>query len=206
MLTSLEGVQGTGKTTMAVALAYDEWKKNGTKVISNLHLNFPYTHFNIEWFLENLTTHEMEDCTLILDEMYQIADSRSSATKLNKLMTYFIVQTRKRGVDVYLCTHHIGNIDLRVRRALDIRGACRYYGEDPCKRCRGTGEFKGAPCDRCKGYGKTGLIRGVFLDKRIRKRYVVEIFAPNYWHLFDTRERIPLQAKILQGIDTLEVV
>jgi len=193
---------GSGKTTAAVALACEEQKNDGRRVISNNHLNMDYTHFDIAWFLEHLADHEMEDCVLVLDEMYQLMDSRSSQTKLNKLLTYFVVQTRKRGVDLYVCTHFLDHVDLRLRRAVDIRGACRYYPEKPCKKCRGTREYNGRPCDRCLGYGEIGWVKVRFLDRRLRRRYSLEIFANRYWHLFSTKERIPLQARMLTGIDT----
>jgi len=227
MIISCEGFQGTGKTTMAVALNYEEHMVNGRRIISNNHLNFDYQHFSLEWFLEHVADGELEDCNLLLDEMYQIADSRSSQTKLNKLFTYFVVQCRKRNVDLYICTHHLDHIDLRLRRAVDIRGSCRYYPERPCKKCRckvcggtgkvngypceacdgkgGTGEYLGKPCDRCLGYGELGWVRGNFLDRRLRKRYTLELFGNRYWHLFNSYERIPMQAKIFQGIDTSEV-
>jgi hypothetical protein len=227
MIVSLEGVQGTGKTTAGVGLSYEEHLVNERKVISNQHLNFDFQMFSLEWFLEHLADHEMEDCVLLLDEMYQIADSRSSQSKLNKLFTYFIVQTRKRGVDLYLCTHHIDHIDLRLRRAVDVRGSCRMY-EHPCKKCKcrmcngtgvvegrkcvvcagagGTGLVNGSPCLDCLGYGKVGWIRIQFLDRRIRRRYPLDLFANKYWHLFNSYDRIPMPAKTLQGIDTVEIV
>lgn len=202
MLISFEGSMGSGKTTAAVALAFEEHKRSGKRIIANNHLNVRYEHFDIAWFLEHLADHEMENSVLLLDEMYQIADSRSSQTKLNKLLTYFAVQTRKRGVDLYICTHHLDHIDLRLRRAVDIRGSCRYSGESPCKKCRGAREVKGKPCDRCLGYGQIGWVKTRFLDRRLRRRYSLDIFSNRYWHLFDTLEKIPLQAKQLQGIDT----
>lgn len=191
---------------MAVALADEEHRLNDRKIISNDHLNFDFTHFDIAWFLEHLVDSEMEGCIILLDEMYQIADSRSSATKLNKLFTYFVVQTRKRDVDLYICTHHLDHIDLRLRRAVDVRGACRYRSEAPCKKCHGKGEVGGRPCDRCLGYGELGWVRAHFLDRRLRRRYTLDVFANKYWHLFNTKERIPMQARILAGIDTLTVV
>ena len=195
---------GSGKTTAAVTMAYEDSKISGRKVISNCHLNFDYQHFDIAWFLEHIADHEIEDSILILDEMYQIADNRSSQTKLNKLMTYFIVQTRKRGVDLYFCTHSLEYLDLRVRRAVDVRGACRSY-ERVCSKCSGTGAYLGSPCMKCLGYGKIGIIRVSFLDRRLRRRYPWEFVGNDYWHLFNTKERIPLQARILQGIDIVEV-
>ena len=236
MIISFEGSMGQSKTTAAIAFALREQKEYGKKIISNVHLNIvPYTQFSLEYFLENLTNTELEDCVLLLDEMYQLQDSRRSATKLNIVMSYFIVQTRKRGVDLYICTHHIENIDIRTRRAVDIRGSCRYYAEDPCRACTckvchgrkkingqdcpachgigGTGVGRdGKPCERCAGYGTNGYSRVNFLDRRLRRRYTSEdimgapIHGPEYWPYFDTKERIPLQAKLLSGIDISEVV
>lgn len=234
MIVTFEGVQGSGKTTAATAFAYDD--TNGgkdRKVISNQHLNFPFQQFSLEWFLEHLADHAMEDCVLFLDEMYQIADSRSSGSKLNKLFTYFMVQTRKRGVDVYFCTHYLDHVDLRLRRAADIRNSCRYY-ERVCPKCRcrtcggtglvsgsgrgnlscsdcagrgGTGASKdGKPCEHCLGYGRLGWVRLNVLDRRARRRYTPpDMWANPYWHLFNSWDRIPMPAKALAGIDVQEV-
>lgn len=132
---------GNGKTLTAVTLAYLEHTKNGKQVIANTHLNFPYTAFNREWFLENLATEEGElhDCVLILDETYLYMDS-SHRSKSARIYTYFVGQTRKRNVDLYICTHHIDVIDKRVRRAIDVRGTCRALKEKPCRLCGGTGK------------------------------------------------------------------
>lgn len=264
MLYSFEGPQGVGKSMSAISLAVEEYFKNGRKIISNNHINnIPYQHFNLEWFVDNIATNEMEDCVLFLDEAYQYMDSRMSQSKVNRLFTYFIVQTRKRGVDMYICTHHIDNIDLRLRRAIDIRGACSYFGETPCKRCKckecggtgkindatcpycvngsgGTGKYKGDEafcigcngtgkallteekcklcegtgwvqdtCSRCLGWGQTGVGRVHFLRVRGRgqkRRFTMEVFGPKYWGYYSTKERMPMQQRLLTSIDTLEIV
>ena len=230
MIISFEGIQGMGKSTAAVALAYEEWKKTNKLVYSNDHLNFDgYRHFDTAVFVEKVVGEELEDMILLTDEMYQMADSHSSQTKLNKLWTYFAVQTRKRGVDMYICTHHLDHVDLRLRRATDIRGSCRYFPEKPCKKCKchrcggqgylvggiecpdchgigGTGSYHGQPCDRCKGYGEWGIVRTHFLDRRSRKKFHLDFFGPDYWHIFNTYQRIPMNARILQGISTEEVL
>lgn len=180
--------------------------------------------------MEHLADHELEDCVLLLDEMYQIADSRSSGSKLNKLFTYFMVQTRKRGVDVYFCTHHLDHVDLRLRRAADIRNSCRCV-ESVCPKCRcrvcgGEGIVGGVkcqtcggvggtgydhktqqPCMNCLGYGKVGWIRLHVLDRRQRRRFTPEdIFANPYWAFFNSYDRIPMPAKVIANIDTSEVI
>lgn len=210
MIISLEGIQGSGKSTIGTSMVYEDFLEHGVKVISNDHLNTEFLpdfqHLTLEWFMDHLLDEEMEDCDIFLDEFHQIMDSRSSQTKVNKMFSYFVAQCRKRGVDLYVATHHIGNIDIRVQRAIDIRGACRGYEENPCKKCKGSGEYKDKPCDRCKGYGNLGIYRVILLDRRKRRRYFWDAFGPDYWHLFSTKERIPFQARLLRGIDTTELI
>jgi len=168
MLATLEGVQGSGKSMTSTALGYAEYIKNGLRVISNNHLNFgtkedgsPVVElFDTKYFLEHIEDTVLENCILILDEAYLLGDSRSSASKLNKLMTYFVVQTRKRGVDLYMCTHHIDIFDKRIRRAVDVRGTCRYRKEDPCLQCEGRG-FVTAKAAKKISDKKLALVRGI---------------------------------------------
>lgn len=234
MIVTFEGQMGSGKSTAAVAFAYEEHEVNDRRIISNVHLNFPSTKFSLEWFLEHLADHEMENCVLFLDEMYQIADSRSSGSKLNKVFTYFMVQTRKRDVDVYFCTHYLDHVDLRLRRSADMRNSCRYYGRVcpkckcrscggtgrvgsngknvPCTQCNGVGgtgidNKTGQPCVECLGYGQQGWVRLNVLDRRLRRRYSPpDMFANPYWHLFNSWDRIPMPARTIQGIDAAEVM
>lgn len=212
MIYSLEGPMGTGKTLTGVAICAQDYWDEEKRIITNCHLNdVPYTHFTLEYFLENMISGEIENCSLFLDELYQIMDCRLSTQKITRIMTYFIVQTRKRDVDFYFSTHRLENVEVRLRNAVDIRGACSMYYEDPCKKCKGAKVLKsGETCDRCMGWGKTGTATTHFLQMRkrgqARRRFSLDVFGPKYWGLYDTKERIPIQASLLKGIDTLEVV
>ena len=224
MIISFEGVMGSGKTLTAAALAFMEYSQNGKRVISNIHLNFPYTHFDMAWFMENLQTTQMENCITLLDEAQQYLDSRRSGGKANILWGYYTVQTRKKNVDLYACFHHIDVMDKRFRRQIDVRGTCRYLKEDPCRKCngeglvprgtlecpkcQGSGKIDGVPCARCKGrgevcprclgYGVSGTATTRFLDIRQGRRTRIRVFGPAFFDVYDTTETIPFTGKQLR--------
>ena len=236
MIVSFEGPQGTSKTISAVALAYEEYRNTGRKIISNNHLTFPYTQFSMEYFLQHLADEEMEHCVLLLDEAYQYMDARMSQSKESRVFSYFTVQTRKRDVDLYVCTHSIENVDIRLRRNVDLRGACSYRIEKPCHVCKGTGlpvkagassirviegkEYE--VCPLCRGYKErdeekdpdastfVGYGRTFFLRTRAlrgqSRRFTYDMVANQYFDKYNTSERMPIRSKMLTGIDTLEVV
>ena len=139
MIVTLEGVQGSGKSMTSVALIYADFVESKRRVLANCNLNFEHEKFDLDYFLEHLSDDKMANCSHLLDEGYLFMDSRTTASKLNKLFSYYLVQTRKRDVTVYICTHHIENLDKRLRRAADIRGNCHYLKEEPCRLCHGTG-------------------------------------------------------------------
>ncbi len=198
MLVTLEGVMGSGKSLTACTLAKLDYDR-GREIISNNTYKFKTTKFDTTYFVEHMTDEEMQNVTFVLDEGYLYLDSRNSATKLTKLFTYFIAQTRKRSVDMYICIHHIDTVDKRLRRAIDIRGTCRYRNENPCNRCKGetTDPKTGGICERCNGYGVTGYVTISFFDMRSGKRSKIKIHGPTYWGLYDTRELVAPTGKSL---------
>ena len=197
MILTLEGVMGSGKTQAAVALAAIEYYKNGTRVISNVKVNFPHETLDTQFLVDHMLDDELEDCIMILDEAYIYLDARSSATKLNKLFSYFVAQTRKRGVDLYVCIHHIDTMDKRLRRAVDVRGTCKFRKEDPCKLCKGSklDPKSGEDCDRCCGYGTGGIVSINLFDLRNSTRNRIQLHGPTYWKLYDTRELVAVTGK-----------
>ncbi len=201
-IVTFEGVMGSGKTQSAVAFAKMEYD-NGKRIISNVNVTFPHERLDTQYFVDHMADEELADCVMILDEAYIYLDSRSSSTKLNKLFTYFVAQTRKRGVDLYLCVHHIDTVDKRLRRAIDVRATCRFRKEDPCKNCHGekvdpkiVDEYGyPAECQRCYGYGTGGIVSVNFFDLRAAKRTRVKLHGPKFWGLYDTRELVAVTGK-----------
>lgn len=59
-------------------------------------------------------------CCIALDEIHVLLDSRGSASKINKLMSYFILQTGKEAINLYYTTQDFGQVELRLRRRTDF--------------------------------------------------------------------------------------
>lgn len=164
MITGFEGRMGQGKSLAAASLAYLEEVHYNKKVISNMSLNFPYTKFDHKYFLEHIEDQQLNNCVTLLDEAQQYLDSRRSSGKLNVLWSYYVVQTRKRDVDLYATFHNIDVMDKRFRRQMDNRSTCHYAKEAPCRLCGGTGdaEDKNVTCPNCSGDFTTFVVSTTF--------------------------------------------
>ena len=125
-LISIEGPMGSGKTLTESMLGLDAHLE-GRTVYANYHLNFPYKPFNEDIFYElNDRGFELNDCLILADEGYLIADARRSGSKQNLAFSYYIVQTRKRKVDMAFATHKFDRLDKRVRDSVTMRIACKF--------------------------------------------------------------------------------
>jgi hypothetical protein len=125
---------GSGKTLSVAYLALDDLKK-GKKLYSNIAFKFLPENLNnkihylrraeFENMLElvKLNKLRMENSTVCIQELHNYMDSRSSQTKTNKLMSYWILQSRHTGkgsCDIIYDTQRIGQIDIRVRNNTDF--------------------------------------------------------------------------------------
>jgi hypothetical protein len=111
LISGLIGRMGSGKTLSCVRYAYQYWKQ-GYKIYSNINLKFPYTPYNIQDLI-NWTSndYDLQKSIILLDEAHIFLDSRNSANKRNKIISYFLLQTRKKGE---LYTQNI------IRQALEV--------------------------------------------------------------------------------------
>lgn len=114
------------------------------------------------YWMENNTT--LFNATLVIDEIYLFADCHLSSSGLNRLVSYLALQTRKRDLDLYINSQQYENMEVRLRRNVDIRFVCSY--DKNTEWC----SFK---------------IIDVKSGKRSRRKY---LYGPNWYPFFDTDE------------------
>lgn len=105
-----------------------QYYRQGFKIYANFGLKAPfeYTPLNKRTFDAMIKSKEgLTNAVLLLDEVHIWLDSRSSMQKKNKMITYFILQTRKRNVRLLCTTQHLHQIDKRFRDTIDILVFCR---------------------------------------------------------------------------------
>jgi hypothetical protein len=123
------GTLGSGKTLSMVRDLYMDSIERKRKVISNLVLSFSPNIISKEFFegFAQGQQQELFDIDLGIDEMHIFLDSRSSTTKASKYLSYFILQTRKRGVELKGTTQFYNQIDKRLRNVCDYITKCQGF-------------------------------------------------------------------------------
>lgn len=124
MIIGFIGRMGSGKTLSMTRYAY-KYFCAGYKIYSNIKFNFPYT----EYTLKDLVDFANNDVPLyksliILDEAHIFLDSRNSQRGINKIVSYFLLQTRKKGCHLYYTTQRFHQIDKRLRDNSDVLIQC----------------------------------------------------------------------------------
>lgn len=115
MLIGVVGDVGSGKTVFAVRCIKKDFG-NGRKIFSNTPLkNIPFTDFDIDNFLSNDDKYrkELVNATILLDEITVYMDCRLSNSKQNLMMGYLVLQSRKRGLDIYYTTQDLDLVDFK---------------------------------------------------------------------------------------------
>jgi len=122
MLIGIAGALGSGKTLFMTRCLYKEWLKDiDKKIATNYNLNGIPHRFIVAKELFDLK-QSLQNTILGIDEMHIFLDCRESHK--NKQMTHFILQTRHLGVHLYFTTQDISQVDVRLRRMLDVLAYC----------------------------------------------------------------------------------
>lgn len=120
-----------GKTLGAVR----ELKKfydSGYTIYSNTWLNFPFKTLTLDFLIDIVEKEiDLPDKTLFfIDEIHIWLDSRVSASKRNRIVSYFLLQTGKLGINtdyglILLATTQFTHlIDKRLKDLIDILSEC----------------------------------------------------------------------------------
>jgi hypothetical protein len=114
------GRMGSGKTLSMVKYAHYYYKR-GYKVYSNVKLNFPYETYNLETLLDYANSEEsLLNSVILCDEMHIFLDSRNSGSKRSRILSYFLLQTRKKDVKLFFTTQRFHQVDKRLRDNAEV--------------------------------------------------------------------------------------
>jgi hypothetical protein len=120
MICGFIGRMGSGKTLSMTRELYKYYKK-GHRIITNYGVGFPHERINFEELYEAAETQEeMNNLVIALDEVHIVLDSRSGMSGVNKVITFWLNQTRKMGVKLFYTTQYLHQIDKRLRSGTDI--------------------------------------------------------------------------------------
>lgn len=115
MLITVLGNLGSGKTLFLVINSY----YSKLPIVSNFKLYFEnriIESFDLNKFLRC----EYSDCIILLDEAYNYLESRISISERNRIMSYFLFQSRKKNVIMFLTAQLFSSLDKRYRELSDI--------------------------------------------------------------------------------------
>jgi hypothetical protein len=130
MIVGIQGGLGSGKTLLMTRyLVKDFWSGR------NVHANFglkqvDFTPLNMDDMLNKSV--DLQDVSIGIDEFTVFADCRTSMS--NKMITYFILQTRKRNVCLYYTTQDFGMLDKRILRHTHLFITADKIGDDDFRR------------------------------------------------------------------------
>lgn len=156
MLIVILGNYGSGKTLLLTYFAL----KTKRKIFSNFKINTD--NYNT---LEVLDLLELpNNIDVFLDEAYTWLESRLSGKAINRYLSYILLQSRKRTLDIYCTAQLFSTIDVRFRHKSDIIIECHKF--------------------------KDGFHYKIFNRNTFKRKYFVLPFdlAKKYYSYYDTYE------------------
>ena len=163
MILGFIGKMGSGKTLSMTKYA-KEYFDQGCKIYSNYNLNFKHEKIDIKKLLT--MDDDLQNAVILLDEIHIFIDSRESMRKKNRLISYFITQSRKRNLILMFTTQQMHQIDKRLRTN------CNYF----------------IMCSK-KQVGSEAYIRNMIVSEDDKRR-VTFVKASDYYDLYNTKQII----------------
>lgn len=121
MIIGILGLPGSGKTCMATRLVNLEKQLHPyKKIYSNYHLNG--LDYDLLDFIDIFINHRGERNMILLgDEISTFLDCRVSGSGRNRVESYLLKQTRKKGCDIIFTDQFEGFVDLRLSKFCNLR-------------------------------------------------------------------------------------
>lgn len=169
------GMPGAGKSNTVVGFIVDAYKKDpNVKVYANFHLfGIKYVYCSVALMLKLYKEGILDDAILAIDEAYLVAEARRGGNPLTLLMTYLGMQSRKMKLTIYIISQSGRFIDWRIRLIKSHEIYCQKYNP------------------------KTHVITFSLKEIMSGREKNVSYFAPQYWCYYDTDEKLPPPAKLI---------
>jgi hypothetical protein len=123
MIIAITGRMGSGKTLLLSYLAKCNFDR-GLDIVSNYRLTFPHkiiTKKDIIGYTKG--KGELSNCAVLIDECQIMLDCRSHHK--NQIVSYWLLQSRKRSVSIYYTTQQFFNVEKRLRENTDYIIECQ---------------------------------------------------------------------------------
>ena len=117
MIYGIVGDCGSGKTLLMTILARIKQQK-GQEIYSNYKLNFPFKKLTSKFF-NNYKDFPIIKAVVLFDELSLFYSSRRSMSKHNQKLKPFILQTRKRSLELYYTAQQLLLVDVNIRDNTD---------------------------------------------------------------------------------------
>lgn len=122
MIIAIVGRMGSGKTLLMSFLAKCQHDR-GVDIVTNYRLTFPHRIITKKDIISYTQGQgQLEDCALLIDEAQIMLDCRSHHK--NQIISYFLLQSRKRSVHIYYSTQQFFNVEKRLRENTDYIIQC----------------------------------------------------------------------------------
>lgn len=200
MIIGFIGTRNSGKTLSMTIEAYKKYKQ-GYKIYSNYHLNFPYTPVTVDDLMAFAESGMyFGNSIFLIDEIHIWFDSRASGKKRNIIFSYFLNQSSKNDIDIYYTSQFSRQVEIRMRLNTEI------VVESVCKnvvwKTKNSKPFivenyRPKPKDyKCKAYITNRIIK--FSDTGQDKITTRVYNGEKYFKLYDTRQVIKQQNDVFE--------
>lgn len=127
-VTLVTGNLGSGKTLIMSILGYADYKADERPVYSNYGLAFPHKMLNMGLIKSLFKEKHLKVADYLIDELPLFCDSRRSGSEKNILIMGWVMQTRKRKVNLIGTGQFYGMFDVRLRNVCQTRVECVNFG------------------------------------------------------------------------------